>query len=57
MPVVINEFEVVSEGAPPQSTAANDPAAGDKPKPKLEPSQLLAPLSKLHQEALRVWTH
>lgn len=57
MPVVINEFEVVSEAAPPQAASANDATAGDKPKPKLEPMQLLAPLSKLHQEALRVWTH
>lgn len=57
MPVVINEFEVISEGAPMQSAAANDASAGDKPKPKLEPAQLLAPLSKLHHEALRVWTH
>ena len=56
MPVVINEFEVLSEAAP-QAAAANDASAGDKPKPKLEPAQLLAPLSKLHQEALRIWTH
>ncbi len=55
MPVIINEFEVVSEAATPQSAPSSDAAA--ESKPKLDAGQLEAPLNTLHQEALRVWTH
>jgi hypothetical protein len=55
MPVVINEFEVVSE--PAQSAAAPAAPANDKPKPKLDPVALEAPLARLQDQALRVFAH
>lgn len=57
MPVVINEFEVVSESPQPPPAGSPEAPAGDAPKQKLEPAQLQAPLCSLHQDALRVWAH
>ena len=57
MPVVINEFEVVGETLQPQAANTPDAAAADKPKKKLEPAELQAPLHVLQQEKLRTWAH
>jgi hypothetical protein len=56
MPVLINEFEVIGEAPPPPPANASD-AGGDRPKKKLEPAELQAPLHFLHQEKLRTWAH
>lgn len=57
MPVVINEFEVVSESSAPQGAAASGASAAEAPKPKLDPAQLQLLLCKLQQQGLRVWAH
>lgn len=56
MPVVINEFEVMGDAAPPQGSAPQA-KSGDKPAQKLEPAQIEAPLAQLHEQALRIWVH
>jgi len=57
MPVVVNEFEVVSESSPAPAASAADAASGGKPKKKPEAADLAAPLAILHELKLRVWAH
>lgn len=57
MPVVINEFEVVSEAPPQQGAATTSAPAAQAWKPQLEPARLQLSLRKLQQQELRVWAH
>jgi hypothetical protein len=57
MPVVINEFEVLAEPAPPPSRpedSQHDHANGQK---KIEPLQLAPALARLAERAMRIWAH
>jgi hypothetical protein len=58
MPVVINDFEVLSEPQPEARKAAPD-AAGEAPPPAqtLEPRAICAALRVLELQALRTWAH
>jgi hypothetical protein len=57
VPVVINEFQVLSEPQPEPrkdaSASAGDGASGEK----IEPCALAAALRRLDAHALRTWAH
>lgn len=57
MAVVINEFEVLNEPAPPaQEGAAAATAQAANPQP-IQPKDITQALRSLEQQALRVWAH
>lgn len=57
MPVLINEFEVVSAAGEAQRAPADAPAPDKSATAPLEPPEVLAPLRALQVEYLRVWAH
>lgn len=57
MAVVINEFEVLTQPAPPRTQATPGAATQHKPAEKPEPKDLASLLRAMQAEALRAWAH
>ena len=57
MPVVINEFEVVTEPPPAERRSGSEAATGPHPPVPIAPPKLAAALRILKVQALRVWAH
>jgi hypothetical protein len=58
VPVVINDFEVLSEPQPEARKAVSDAAnAAPLPAKTVEPRAICAALRVLEVQALRIWAH
>lgn len=57
MPVVINEFEVVTETPPASRQRGGEASAEAPPAPEIEPCAVAAVTRTLEVQALRVWAH
>ncbi len=57
MPVVINEFEVVADGTPPQRSNDDGGGQGDAKHDAMEPVDVTPVLRALETQALRAWAH
>ena len=57
MPVVINEFEALSEAQPEARAPAGESPSEGKPPEQIEPCAVASALRILQEQALRAWAH
>ena len=57
MPVVIDEFEIISDPPAPETGRAPTPPARSPGSAAPDADELAAALLELHTRALRVWAH